>query len=87
MFDAPLVAFLTFLFTIQASAQVNAPPCTNSSLAWVSYPWLVAAFVIINIPIPLTFMTSHSTRSGRVHVKSRRTYLRNVTMAVSRLLY
>lgn len=69
MFDAPLVALLTFLSIIDwASAQVNAPPCTISNFSWVSYSWLVAAFMIISHLTPLTFVTSHSTRSSRVHV-------------------
>ncbi|KAH9993792.1 hypothetical protein BJV77DRAFT_996908 [Russula vinacea] len=49
MFDAPLVALLTFLSIIDwASAQVNAPPCTISNFSWSfnsleQSPCLVAA--------------------------------------------
>ena len=76
MFGFPLVVFLACLPIIcWADVQVSAPNCTETSFAWVSYPWLVqpsCRIRYIKYPHP-AFMPSRSIRLDKIHVQLRRT--------------
>ena len=83
----PLLAFSFYLrFIGPAGAQVSAPNCTYSELAWVCSFFVDARIVLITARLSRlagNYFYSRSIRSNKAPVWSQRTWRQYATMAVS----